>query len=428
MNSLFAEKIYQRDDVFGLSRDIPLNYVEREGVDGKFNACIRTNKHVVIYGSSKQGKTCLRKHCLATDDYIMVQCTNNLDLAGLNSSILKRAGFELTQSTTKTTSGKMKASALFKGRLIGIEISAGGEKENTGELKIVSQPMEIDLEDVNDIIAALKSINFDKIIVLEDFHYLTPESQKSFSFTLKAFHETSPYIFVIVGVWLEDNKLIIYNGDLTGRVVSVNADTWSKEELEKVISDGAALLGVSFDPNFVDQVVEGSRGSIYIVQEACRRACAKDGVNATVANNPTVGAGLAARQLIKEIVDEQSARYNAFITGLSEGFQDTELEMFKWMLYPILSENIDEISSGILYRSFRTVLREKHPRGHDLNPGNITQALNSISSLQVKKDIKPIVVDYDQTQKKLNFVDRGFLLWLAHQDINEIKEDVGINV
>lgn len=420
--------IYLRDDVFGLSRELPLNYVMRSGVDGKFDECIRTKKHVVIYGSSKQGKTSLRKHCLEADRYILVQCTNTLDLAGLNASILKRAGFEVTQSTTKTASGKNKVVAQFKAGLMGLDISLAGEKESSKENKVIVQPLELDLEDVNDVISALKEIGFSKLIVLEDFHYLSPECQKSFAFILKAFHEISSYIFIIVGVWLEDNKLIIYNGDLTGRVVSVNADVWTESELREVISDGGSLLGVFFDPNFVTRLVESSKGSVYLVQEACRRACEMQGIVETVQDGRSVGGEVKVAELIKSIVDEQSARYSAFITGLADGFQDTELEMFKWMLFPILDGDIDALADGILYRTFRTILKEKHPRGKILNPGNITQALNSISSLQIKKDIKPIVVDYDQTQKKLNFVDRGFLLWLAHQDTSELKEEVGINV
>ena len=58
------------DDVFGVSRDVPLNYVEREAVDGKFVQSLTRSHHIVIFGSSKQGKTCLRKHCLNEDDYI----------------------------------------------------------------------------------------------------------------------------------------------------------------------------------------------------------------------------------------------------------------------------------------------------------------------------------------------------------------------
>ena len=70
----------------------------------------------------------------------------------------------------------------------------------------------------------------------------------------------------------------------------------------------------------------------------------------------------------------------------------------------------------------RDILREHHPEGAALNLGNLTQALQSAASLQVKKDIKPIVLDYDQTNLKLSVVDRGFLIWLANQDRKDLLE------
>ena len=54
--------------------------------------------------------------------------------------------------------------------------------------------------------------------------------------------------------------------------------------------------------------------------------------------------------------------------------------------------------------------------------GNLTQALQATASLQVKKDIKPIVLDYDQTNLRLSVVDRGFLIWIDNQDRRELLE------
>ncbi len=45
------------------------------------------DKHVVIYGSSKQGKTTLRRHCLNESDFIVVSCLNTMGLADLNGAI-----------------------------------------------------------------------------------------------------------------------------------------------------------------------------------------------------------------------------------------------------------------------------------------------------------------------------------------------------
>ncbi len=115
---------------------------------------------------------------------------------------MKRAGFEITQSTKKGVSGKNKILASMKASILGIGSNISAEKEDTTTTEKTSAPLEIDVDDVNDVIAALKSINFNKVIVLEDFHYMPFETQKDFSVALKAFHETSDITFVIVGVWL----------------------------------------------------------------------------------------------------------------------------------------------------------------------------------------------------------------------------------
>ena len=59
-------------EVFGVSREVPLNYVTRESVDGEFINALSENKHIVVFGSSKQGKTSLRKYNLVPPDYINV--------------------------------------------------------------------------------------------------------------------------------------------------------------------------------------------------------------------------------------------------------------------------------------------------------------------------------------------------------------------
>ncbi|TOB33857.1 hypothetical protein, partial [Vibrio parahaemolyticus] len=76
----------------------------------------------------------------------------------------------------------------------------------------------------------------------------------------------------------------------------------------------------------------------------------------------------------------------------------------------------------------RNKLQEVHPRGPELNSGNVTQSLQSSTSLQIKKDIKPMVLDYDQTNLRLNIVDKSFQIWLSRQDRNELLDLVGLPI
>jgi hypothetical protein len=129
-----AEETHLTADVFGVSRDLPTTYVVRDAVDDKLLDNLTRDKHVIVYGSSKQGKTCLRKHCLQDDDYILVQCQNHWDLGKLSEAILKGAGYEVEISTQRTVDGKSKLQAKAKAGLglpfVGkTELELGGEPQ-----------------------------------------------------------------------------------------------------------------------------------------------------------------------------------------------------------------------------------------------------------------------------------------------------------
>lgn len=425
----FPEIIHTTDDVFGVTRDLPLNYVTRESVDGKFIDSLARNQHIVIYGSSKQGKTSLRKKCLEDDDYIVISCQNRWSLAELHTCILKECGFSVKQSTEKSVSGKHKIVAEIegKGKIPFIsEARAQGsyEYERESEIKDTLVPLELDPEDTNDIIRALEQIEFKKYIVLEDFHYLPDDTQRDFSFALKTFHEKSKLSFIIVGVWREENRLIGFNGDLTDRVLSVDVDTWGKSSLTQVITEGGYLLNVQFDPNFVETLLQRCFNSVHLVQEVCRRVCRAEGVTETQGELKVVGLVADVRKLISEVVNEQAARYRGFLGRFSDGFQETDLEMPKWIVFVLLCSTISQMESGLRLRSISKLIKSVHPRGAALNNGNITQALNSVMSLQNKKGTRPLVIDYDSANTSLHVVDKGFFIWLASQNIDEVLADL----
>lgn len=422
------EVIHRSADVFGINRDLPLNYTTRKSADDLLLDSLTRDKHLVIYGSSKQGKTSLRKHCLQDDDYITVHCSNKWDLAALQAAVLKKAGYEVTQATTKTVTGRQKIFAKVTAAFFGSKAEGGTEAERINQNSEQTAPLELDPEDVNDIIQALSNIAFGKFIVLEDFHYLPTETQKDFSVALKAFHENSKLCFIVIGVWLEENRLTVYNGDLTGRVTPINADKWTTDELREVVRAGEALLNITFAPGFREHVISNSFESVYILQEACYQCCLAEEVHQTQDPHREVGASQRSDEIIQRVVGQQTGRFNSFLTQFADGFQDTQLQMYRWLLYPILKATREDLETGLRLSEIRKAMESKHPQGESLNPGNVTQALQSAAALQVKKDIKPIILDYDQTNLRLNVVDRAFLIWLETKDREELLELVGLPV
>ncbi|MGZ5484183.1 MAG: hypothetical protein ACXWID_19660 [Pyrinomonadaceae bacterium] len=319
------EKIHKTRDVFGITRDLPLNYITRTDVDGKFINSLTREKHLIVHGGSKQGKTSLRKYNLKPDDYIVVSCQNKWEVTELLAAVLKAAGYQVTQSDSRTASGKNKITvkAEGKGKLPSVaEASGSAEYTNeTGEeSRIELKPLDLDPSDTNDIITALHSLEFRKYIILEDFHYLPIDTQRDFSFALKAFHEQSKFTFIIVGVWKEENRLTRFNGDLTNRVIPIDADTWEPSELVEVIKAGEALLNVQFDEKFKSDVANGCFNSVYIVQETCFRACEDAKVFETGPELRFIAPDASAEEFIRKVVQEQSGRYRAFLNTFAVGF------------------------------------------------------------------------------------------------------------
>lgn len=199
--------------------------------------------------------------------------------------------------------------------------SVEGSHEGTTTDSVTKVALELDPSDVNDIIGALDEIGFKQFILIED--YLSLETQQDFAIALKAFHESSKLTFIIVGVWLDENRLIEFNGDLTERVLSVNADAWSEPQLSEVIGRGEKLLNVRFNPAFRSGLINGCFESVSIVQTACHKVVEDASITSTVGETAIVGAGLDAFSMIRDVVDKQSARYSGFLQKLAGGFQAT---------------------------------------------------------------------------------------------------------
>ncbi len=166
--------------------------------------------------------------------------------------------------------------------------------------------------------------------------------------------------------------------------------------------------------------------TVHLVQEACRSACHEHGIYETY-NGETYEIPNSAEdgiRIVQHLVNGQSGKYQGALQNISEGFQDTDLEMQKWILYAMLCFDDEEYEKGIKLRRLSRIMKNKHPRGSDLNNGSITQTLKSFGTLQNDKNVRPPIFDYDTTNKVLSVVDKGFIIWLKSQDKNEVAEEM----
>jgi len=417
------ENIVLVDEVFRTSRELPKNYISRKHVDDLFINSLAKETHVVIHGSSKQGKTSLRKKNLLEDDYICITCSNTWTISDINESILKKAGYQVLVSESKTLKGtsKVNLSVGLGDNKIGTDISMELAKQ------INKQHLELDLNNTNDVISALKEINFIKFIVLEDFHYLKVESQVDFSISLKAYHEESRLCFIIVGVWLEDDRLTTFNGDLAGRIVSINADEWLDEDIDELFSVSEALLNISFLKEFKDSVKVNCNGSIFLVQQLCMKVCEEQGIMRTQENQTEVAKNIDIKKEIKSVLDMHTGRFTKFLMDFSAGFQATELDLYKWILFSLITIDDRFLIEGLPIQALRRTIVAEHPKKSDVSLKKLTGALNKSVTLQLDNRTKPIVFEFDPNRSRLKVVDKSFLLWKQFQSKAELLEYIDLD-
>ncbi|HAT8533872.1 TPA: hypothetical protein I7206_13945 [Vibrio vulnificus] len=408
-------------DVFKTSRELPLNYVSRKHADQCFLDALTEDSHLVIHGSSKQGKTSLRKNNLMEKDYIDITCSNNWDLDDLHVAILKEAGYTVTTSESKTIKGKSKIRLKFELPFVkGPSVTGDVGYEQAKQVN--KQNLELDPGDVNDVIRALSEINFERYIVVEDFHYLPEDTQIDFSIALKAFHEASKLCFIIVGVWLEEDRLTVHNGDLTGRVTSINADLWKEEDLDELFTISESLLNISFAEQFVQDVKKYCNGSIFLVQRLCHESCKAKDITKTQLVTTLVGDDFDVQAKIREILESQNSRYLRFLTDFSAGFDQTKLDLYKWILFALIETETQALEKGLPAAAIRRIIEKKHPKRSELSHKKLLQALRKSVDLQVKSRIQPIVFEYDSNTTRVKIVDRSFLLWREFQDKNDLLD------
>jgi hypothetical protein len=299
------------------------------------------------------------------------------------------------------------------------------EFDKSSEETTEQSDFEIDPNDANDIIRVLGAAGFKKYVVIEDFHYLDESVQQEFAFDLKVFHETSKLAFIVVGVWLEANRLTLYNGDLTGRIATINADVWLPDQLLQVVTEGENLLNIRFPELVKESMVNGAQGNVGLLQEVCYRLCEKYGIWSTQQECIQLGQVSDVKDMLYAVAEEQATRYRNFLARFAEGLGQTQYEMYKWIGYAVATASLSELRSGIRANILFNRIKSKHPSSNSLQQNNVAQALERIGNVQFKHKLQPLI--FDVKNGSLVIVDANFLVFKSTHSDNDLLEYLGFS-
>lgn len=384
-------KLMKTSEVFGVSNKQVASYIEREEVDTEFVKGLELNKHIIIFGASKQGKTALTNKHLQEDQFVRVNCAPQTTSIDIYKSILRQLDVEFEEERTERSSVETSAKALLKVK-VKIPIFGSGEAGTEGEGKCEKEnetkytSIEYNLALPQDVSEILKAITFNKRIILENFHYLDEDIQKELAFHLRVFEDAN-ILFIVLGIWREKNRLAQYNGDLQDRLIEIPVEPWTKVNFRKVAEIGENLLKVSLI-QIIDDIILNSFDSIGVFQELCKESCLAGNVTETQIKEVHITEEHLDVAKTKKL-DDYSGRHirsiETFVEQRAKSSNEVPLYIAYYFIKHLFSLNFDSIQEGIKRPVLHEGIKSIHHRPNDVRASDISYFLHNIVATQVKK-------------------------------------------
>lgn len=424
------------NNVFGVSKNPVASYIEREAVDQALSDALATTKQIVIYGSSKQGKTALLQRHLEEKYRATYHCGPTSSAEDIYRTFLRGFGVEIITEKSSTTSRE--ATGTVKSTFSAIlpffaktdlEISAEGKAGK--EHQTTSRPIEFNLTAAQDVGELLISVGGSgKFFVLENFHYLSTEVQGQLAFDLRTFEEMG-IRFIILGVWRENNRLIQFNGDLQDRMAEVPVEPWIEEDFARIAEAGEKALNISIGEAIKSKIFHQAHGSVAVVQELLKKFCELHGVKSVVQELNELNDESVLSAAINAKVTEYSSRHVRSLESIAAGSRSRRpsedavaLYLQYYLVQVLLNRSYVELKDGVERKSLQEFIKEIHSHPDNVRTSDVTGTLRRLAILQTNQNIVPPLFDYDPGTRRLKIIDSTLYFFIDNCDANEVMAEI----
>jgi hypothetical protein len=379
----------------------------RSGIESGGKLCLLT-------GSSKTGKTTLYRKILQERklEALVVRCDETLNAEDFWRCPLEIIDFRRIQSIEKSqeveTSGEAKI-----GGTIGWNWLAGligeitlGVKENHSETKIREKILA--RPSPSHLIPLLKKSN--AFLVVEDFHYLSEETQRQIFQQWKVFTDEQVSV-IVVGTTHHASDLAYANPDLLGRIMQIDLKRWVEDDLKKIALKGFEFLEIVAPMPAVQEIARESVGLPIIMQQTCAQLFINKGYyelkkGDSISKFSKMDAYLALHKVASTGYAQFEDWYEKLVTGARKKARRYNTYEF------VLSTFIQDPLKFSLKRHELDERLNKLPVQEDKLPpaGSITSTLNAITGIQKRSGFE--LLEWSQRNKTLYVLEPAFLFYL----------------
>lgn len=408
---------YKVEDVFS-PRSFPENtYIHRitagnKTIDEKLEKALMMKGNLIfVSGASKSGKTVLCHKVIPDEKFIDLsgnQISSKEDFWNHIAEQLSLSDIVTTTTGMQNSEARVvKGSANFNAGIMGTGIGAGIGADTSENVVSTNQITASRARTETQVIRYI--IDNDKVLVIDDFHYIPKEIQLYIARTLKTelFHGLKA---VILSLPHRSDEAIILNPDLIGRTTSIEIPLWTTNELKEIAVKGFTLLNVPVSDECISLLAQESISSPQLMQDNCfNLAYGSMGSSITTAT-------------VKAAFSETASNYahydklvSTILHGPSQGqgrrklYQtaDKDVDIYELMLLalkadpPVSKLSLEEIKNRI------SELLVNHER---ITSSIISGTINKLISL-IKKDM-PDLDALEYKNKELYILDPFLLFYL----------------
>lgn len=204
-----------------------------------------------IIGPSKTGKTVLCEKVIGTEKMKSFSGSDFKETEDFWVTIARRVGLPLESEQTEQKT--MQGQGLSGTREC--RASAVTEKYHSNKDKVIQYFIENDW-----------------VLVLDDFHYASPNMQMEIAYQLKdairKYFKT-----VVISLPHRSDDAIRKNSDLSGRLNLINIEPWNTKELREIAVTGFDKLGLHIDSSIANDMAQESLSSPQLMQSICLNLC-----------------------------------------------------------------------------------------------------------------------------------------------------------
>lgn len=408
---------YKVEDVFS-PRSFPENtYIHRitagnKTIDQKLEKALMMKGNLIfVSGASKSGKTVLCHKVIPDEKFIDLsgnQISSKEDFWNHIAEQLSLSDIVTTTTGMQNSEARVvKGSANFNAGIMGTGIGAGIGADTSENVVSTNQITASRARTETQIIRYI--IDNDKVLVIDDFHYIPKEIQLYIARTLKTelFHGLKA---VILSLPHRSDEAIILNPDLIGRTTSIEIPLWTTNELKEIAVKGFTLLNVPISDECINLLAQESISSPQLMQDNCfNLAYGSMGSSITTATVKAAFSETASNyahydKLVRTILHGPSqgqGRRKLYQTA------DKDVDIYELMLMalkadpPVSKLSLEEIKNRI------SELLVNHER---ITSSIISGTINKLISL-IKKDM-PDLDALEYKNKELYILDPFLLFYL----------------